>query len=503
MSSKITKKLSLSDKVGYITIGSLITQFGRIITAIVVARFVTKDIYGTYNQMFLIYGIFSPIFLSGIPGSILYFFPLLEDSEKRERFISQTISMLFSFGLIYAAIIFLSAPLVANYFHNPDLIIVLRVFSLYPILNFIYAYFQPYIVATHEVKKTPIFFSITAVSNLALMAVAVWFFPNPIGLAWASVLSLLPPIAYVLFHSKEFINIGLFRLSRKEIITQLKYAFPLGLASVIGQISYQIDRLIVSVKFSPAIYAIYAVGAFEVPVVALIGQAVNSVLVPEIAEAYKKKDIDRITKVWGTSIRKMALIVFPSFVVILVLADLLVPLLFSTKYTDSVPLFRIYLLLMPLRIASYGLILRAIGKTKVDLYASVYYLTVNAIINIILVNILGLWGPAIGTVFSTITLAAFYIFHIQKNIKAAIRDLLPIGTLAIIMLVAVIPGIIVYFLSANFITNFGLLGRSIIWGTIYLALYAVILFRTKLLTVRDKELFLRWTGLSRIVKIKL
>lgn len=494
-------KLTLSDKVGYITIGSLITQFGRIVTAIIVARFVTKDIYGTYNQMFLIYGVFSPIFLSGIPGSILYFYPLFQDAKKRERFISQTISLLFIFGIAYSIVIFATAGIIAKYFNNPDLAVALRIFSLYPILNFIYSYFQPLLVAKNEVKKTPIFFTITAVANLLFMAVAVYFFPTPVGLAWASVFAIVPPLLYITIDSRKYLNAHLVRFSLKNISSQLKYSFPLGLAAVIGQISYQVDRIIISVKFTPAVYAIYAVGAFEMPVVALIGNAVNSVLVPEISAAYKEGDKERIFQIWKSSFKKMAVIVFPLFVIIFILADLIVPLLFSAKYNESVPLFRIYLLLMPLRIASYGLILRAIGKTKVDLYASLYYLVGNTALNIVLVNVIGLWGPAIGTVISTFSLAVFYVFNIKKYLKIKIRDIVPFLTLAKIMVISVVPGIILYFLNIYVKFNINIILKLAGFGLIYFAVYSFVLIKARLLSERDKQLISRWTGISRIAKI--
>jgi O-antigen/teichoic acid export membrane protein len=499
------KKINLSDKVAYLTVGSSINQLSRLLIVIVVARFVSKDVYGTYNQMFLVFGVLSPIFLAGIPGSLLYFFPNLR-SDKKKGFIEQTDALMSILGLLYGILIFIFADTISMYFSNPALATALKIFSLYPFLNFATSTFQSYLVVREKTKIAPLFFITSAFSKLSLIAIFLIFLPTSDGLAMAAVLSQVPTYLFIMVALiKDRINIltGLTNLRWKSVKGQLSYSVPLGLAGMIGIFAYQIDKLLVSLNFTPEVYAIYAVGAFEIPVVALIGQSVNNVLVPEISRNYKDGNYKEISRLWSESLRKMALIIFPIFAVLYILADLVILALFTDKYIESVPLFRIYLYLMPIRIASYGLILRAIGKTKIDFIASIFFLVINFVVSYYLMMAMGLVGPAIGTVITTIVLAMFYLLSIKKNTSLKLDELLPVKKLFSVAMAVAIPGLVVWGIRSVFdFKNINLFVSLTVLSAAYMVVYTIILVNSNMLNERDKSFIIKWLGLGRILNRK-
>src|SRR3989344_7982481 len=120
-----------------------------------------------------------------------------------------------------------------------------------------------------------------------------------------------------------------------------------------------------------------------------------------MAQVYSEGNLKRFVALWHASIRKLSLVVLPIFIVAMVFSHEIITILYSEKFATSVPYFRIYLLLLLIRVASYGIILQAIGKTKENLKGSIFFFILNGILNPVLVVWLGLIGPAIATVIST------------------------------------------------------------------------------------------------------
>jgi O-antigen/teichoic acid export membrane protein len=221
----------------------------------------------------------------------------------------------------------------------------------------------------------------------------------------------------------------------------LRYGIPLALTGLAGLLGFQFDRLVVTQRFSPETFAIYAVGAVELPVAVIIQQSVNSVLLPALAACWRDGDVPGLGRLWREAIRKTSLFVLPLFVIAYVLAGDLVRVAFGARYSGSVEIFRIYLLLIPLRVATYGLISMAIGRTTMNLVASLVLLGSNVVLALALVGPLGLKGPAIATVAATVLTVLYYLVRLRGILRLPIRRLFPWRTLGGNLAVAVAAGL--------------------------------------------------------------
>ena len=148
----------------------------------------------------------------------------------------------------------------------------------------------------------------------------------------------------------------------------LAYGLPFALTGLAGRLAWQFDRVVVSRRFSPAVFAVYAVGAVELPFTTIVQQSVNAVLVPALARYYALADIAGMAALWRRAIRRTSLVLLPMFVFFMLTADQVIRLLFD-HFERSADVFRIYLLLVPIRVATYGLITQAIGRTASILWA--------------------------------------------------------------------------------------------------------------------------------------
>lgn len=484
-------KLSLSSRVGFLALGGFISQIGVLLGSILLARFLTQESYGTYRQVQLLYQIASPVFLAALPGSLLYFLPIM-DKEKRKIFVSQTIMLLSGLGVVLGLITMLTAGFISKQFQNPDLYQLLFIYSLFPPAAFIGSYFSSYLVVEGRVKLIMLITMVSAllsffgiVANVLLNhSLATIFFTQ---MAITTLISL-----FSLAYTQKTLGLS-FRINFASIKKQLFYSFPLGLAAVTATLAWQTDRLIVSLFFDPALYAIYVVGAMEIPFLARINTSINTILIPEVSSLFQQNKRSEIMNRWSSTIRKTSLIMFPSFVFLTIFSQELLTLLYSEKYIESVPLFRIYLLLLPLRIATYGLIFQAIGKTKFILYGSILYLIVNVILNLLLYKPLGLIGPPIATVIATFLFAIYYLVALRSTFQVSITKLLPWRAISGIFTAAAFAGI---FVVPFFFFELPTPVLLVISGATYIITYSTLLYFFKLLTAQDINFLKTWISLK-------
>ena len=216
-----------------------------------------------------------------------------------------------------------------------------------------------------------------------------------------------------------------------EVGDYLRYALPIAGNDTVGVLSRSVDRLVVLSFLRVETFAFYHVGAIEVPVSLLLA-AVVSVLVPEFSRLYKEQHLEEIAHLWREAIARLALVVVPLFFFLFFFADSVVAALYPEEYAKTQWIFRIFLLVLPLRIAVYNPLLVGMGKAQWALWGSMGDLALNLILSIALVAVLQMrlphWafaGPALATVVSTYLQVIFLVGMIRWHLQWRLRDLLP------------------------------------------------------------------------------
>ena len=417
---------NLTEKAGVLTVAGVLKQLFRIFIIIFLARFLTQESFGTFKQVQLLFSFISPVLLAGLPAGVLYFLPHIKNKKEILNFISQAMTLMVLSGAVIAFAVATSALWSPTIFHNPRLGPLLIIFSFIAFAEVSVGFLRPTLIVLNKV--TPLLIFTLALSLATLLAVIFSAIGSKGNL---SVIYVFYALVYVgmfflgLLYIKKLLPKLTLSVSREGFIKQLKYAIPLGLTSTVGLLAWELDKLIVSINFTPAMYAIYVVGATEIPFIAQIRSAVNDVALPEMSKMYLGRNLSGIVGLWHSSIRKISLLILPMFVFSFVFAPEIIIILFSSNYLNSTLYFRIYLFLIIIRVASYGLILQAIGKTSEIFRGAVIFLIINLILNIVLVRIIGLAGPAVATVIATFVLALYYVLVIRKFMEFSFNKILP------------------------------------------------------------------------------
>jgi O-antigen/teichoic acid export membrane protein len=262
---------------------------------------------------------------------------------------------------------------------------------------------------------------------------------------------------------------------------------PFALASIFNIISLQIDKLIVSINSTPEVFAVYANGAIEVPFISVITGSIASVIVSQMSKemvADKKENAYYFFKKAATY---SAYVLFPIMILFLINAEPFIILLYSSKYLESAIPFTIYLFFLPIRIVVFGSAFIAAGQSRLILKRSVLEMILNVILSLILFKIIGVWGVAISSIL------VVYLWSVPYNIKmiseiynVKISQMFEYKKLFKIMMISILVSPVIYLIRQ---INIESLYQLIVSTILYLSVLCVVLYKTKVLTIKELKEF--------------
>ncbi len=275
---------------------------------------------------------------------------------------------------------------------------------------------------------------------------------------------------------------------------QLKYTFPIGLSMNAFELSHYIDKIVVSNQTSAEEYAVYARGALEIPVIGIVANTLDNLLMPKFVAAYKDNDIEGIMKSWHATIRMMAAFIYPCCLFLIITAPLLIPAIFSDKYTGSIIIFQIYTLSLLSRLSTFNVIMRAIGKTKIILWVALSSTVINLTFTYLFMMWWGLIGAPIATVLTLLILRSSYLIAITHYFNISLKDVFPWPSILKSLVISCLASVpILLLMQYSFDVWLHLLLLFIVYSVSYLGLLRLI----PSLTASDKE------GIRNFLHIKI
>lgn len=461
---------------------------------VLIARGYSVEDYGTFRQIWMITkDLAVGCFALGVPMGILYYLSVLQKPQKH-GFIVQSVLLLAILGVAASVLVYLAAPQIAANFENEALESYLRIFAFYPAillptlaLESVYISFNktPYYALFIIVSKATLLICVT----LLVMADAVLgtLLKLILGFALAELCASLIMIHYL---SKPFkgadAGIG--------IKQQFLYSAPIGMSTIVNILNVELDKFIVSLRLGVEQFAVYANGAMVVPFISTFAGAATSALMPHLVNHYENDEVDKALVLWRATIVKLAILFYPLIAFLLVFAESFIVLLFSESYESSAPVFQIYLASQLPKIIFFGPFLMALGKRMAPLIGALVGLFVNALLSWWSVDVFGLVGPALATVFSVYAVTAYYIYSIKEATGSSTSSVFPFQECLKILGISTFVAVVMHFVASRI---FDSLDNIFIFGFAYLFHFVIILivtFKMNILTQEDMD-FLR--GISR------
>lgn len=433
----------------HLTFARIVTLTISLVTNMLLSRFRTVAEYGTYSQLMLVITLATSFMMLGLPNSVNYFLARADTQEERINFLSvyYSLSTILSFvvGIVLVAIV----PIIEAYFKN----VVIRKFAyflaLYPWTRVTVSSISNVLVVYGKTKRLMFINVITAlVALLSILLIQL------LGLTFRDYITafLIGHLAiavwiYVIVSRLE--NGMAFRLQSKPIREIFSYSIPIGLAAMAGTISIEIDKLMIGGLMGTEALAMYTNAGRELPLT-LVASSLTAVLLPKMARMLKHHEKAGAVALWGDAIQLSYILICFFVTASIVFAPQVITILYSQKYLPGVQVFRVYSLVLLLRITYFGIILNSIGKTKLIFWSSLASLGLNAVLNYLMYLMFGFVGPAFATFTSILLVNLLQLIFTSRVLLVPFSKLFPWRKLLEISAVNAFWGIICYFFVRSF-----------------------------------------------------
>lgn len=409
------------------------SQFVAFVISIVLARLLTPDDYGVIAMILVFINIADVFVQSGFSSALIQ----KKDADQLDFSTIFYCSALASVFIYFS--LFLSAPLVGQFYNNESIVLYLRVFSLKIPLS-VYNSIQHAYVSRHMQFKR--FFLSTLIGTIISGIIGVLMAYFGYG-AWALITQYISNTVFdtlVLCVTVPWRPSLSFSLRRAKSL--MSYGWKILAADLSGTFFGQLRNLIIGRYYTPSDLAFYSKGQqFPLLVYNNVGVSIMSVLFPAISNV--GDDIEKAKRMTRRSMQVITFILVPMLMALAAIATPLIRLLLTNKWDDSIPFLQILCLgfsMAVLGIAPFQA-LKAIGLGNVVLKLEFIKKPIFIVLLII--------GVKISVLATAVTMAAYELYGVLVNstqvkkylnytYREQIHDVLPYVVITAIMFVAML-----------------------------------------------------------------
>jgi O-antigen/teichoic acid export membrane protein len=400
--------------------------------------------FGTYKQLFLIYGTLYGLAQIGMAESLYYFVP--RKPREAGPYIANALVTLALAGLACLGLLVIFEDSIAGWLSNPQLEEHIVLLGLFLVLMLVSALFEIVMVARKQHLAAAWTYGVSDVVRTALLVVPAFVHGGLRsvllgGVAFAG----LRVAAMLRWLWREFGSD--LRPDRRLWRYQLGYALPFALAVGIEVLQANLHQYVVASRFDAATFAIYAVGCLQIPLVDLITTSAANVMMVKMAEDDPQSRGKAALALWHHTMTRLALLIFPLAVVLLLMAHDVIVTLFTSTYIASVPIFMTWTLMIVPSVFCVDAVLRAHAQTRFLFVMNLLRLVLVVVLISWCLSTFGLVGAVLVTLVATSIVRVLSIARIAHLLDVPLARILPWGKLAGIALCAVAAAPLAYWIS--------------------------------------------------------
>ena len=485
--SQEVKTHSISKQAIVLIMGRGLAASFTFLIPVVLARYLSPSDYGTFKQVFLIYSTLFMALPFGIIQSLYYFIP--KEPERIRTYLVQSFLFLQGSGLVAVLFLFFFRKSIAMSLNNPDLEGYLFQLGIFIFLMLSAAYFEALLISSQKINQAALLGFVSEASKTACMLIPLLIFHQLSYLMWGMNLFAFFRFAFVLVYIVKEYHLSWKDFEWGSFRRQLLYSVPFGFAVILQVTQDKLHNFVISYQYSAAVFAVYSIGMFQLPIVDLIYTPMSQLLIVRMTALRQKSTRQEVILLWHDITKKMAMVFFPLFVLFQLIARDFVVLLFTETYLPSVPIFRVAVVTLLAAVFLPEGALRAYADTRFILRVTFFKLIVTLLLIFPFLNWFGLSGGVITLVIVLLLAKAILLWKMSQLIPLSLTQLLPWRELLNIAVFSVLCAVPAFFVKGiSFSSHFIGLSVSVI---VYLLFYLVFLFTSHLITFDEKREIVR------------
>jgi len=389
---------------------------------VALVRVFDQATFGTYKQLFLVFGTLYYIAQVGMAESLFYFVP--QTQGRRGAYVANAVIGLGAVGLVSGALLWAGTPAIAAWLNNTALAAYLPWIGAFLLLMLVSAGLEIVLIARGRFAWAAASYGLSDLLRSLLFIVPAlvtrrleWV------LAGAVAFAALRAVVTLGYFAGEFR--GALRPGSGALKQQLSYALPFGAAVLVDTIQGNLHQYVVSARFDAATFALYAVGCLQIPFVDFVAGPAGNVMMVRMSERLADKDRDSVVALWHQTTLRLALIFFPLTALLLVLGRDLIVVLFTPAYAASVPIFLVWSLSILFPVIQTDGVLRVFARTRFLLLVNVARLLLILASISWFLSRFGLMGAVLVTLSGMLLAKGLMLFDMTRLLKVGLRGLLP------------------------------------------------------------------------------
>jgi O-antigen/teichoic acid export membrane protein len=262
---------------------------------------------------------------------------------------------------------------------------------------------------------------------------------------WALVAVAFARMAVTLLYCIPVYRPSLRDCSIKTFKEQFSYAIPLGLATIVLLVFAQTDKYVIIHFMGREVFAVYAVGAYQLPFVDIVRNSIMNVVFPLMAQHQKEGRNGEILGLWRRATLKTAVLFFPIFVFLEVSARPFITILFTEEYGDATPVFMIYLLIFLRTALDTTSVLMVFKRTTFMFKVNAVSVLFHIVFCVTMYKTFGWLGVPIATVIASYLQNTVNMIKSARLLETPLYKLMPWVQLVIRFMAAAVVGVGLHF----------------------------------------------------------
>jgi O-antigen/teichoic acid export membrane protein len=454
---------------------------------IVLVRLFDQEQFGTYKQIFLLYGTILNIAQLGMSESLFYFLP--GSTGDAGRYVCNSLLVLGGIGLLSCGLLYMGGDLIAQYMNNPALAPLMPLLAVFFLLMLASYVLEIVMTARHQYAYAAVSYGISDVARAALIVMPALLFQTVASVLYGAIIHAVLRLGATIWYCRAQFGSGL-RPDRSLLLRQIGYSLPFALYVLVHTGQESVHLFAVSSWFDAVTFAVYSVGCLQIPLAEVVSMSVINVMMVGMVQAIREGRGAAVVAMWHDTVRKLFLMLLPFVAVLLLAAQDLIIFLFTDAYAASVPIFRIWSLAILLSAIPMDGLLRVYAQTPFLLLINVVKFTLVAGGIYWFVAGLGLVGPVVLTVLA---LAAGKVIGLARMMMCGhltASNLLPWRSLVEIGLVGAAASVPAWWIAAH--VSAPHLARVVMIALTYGAAYVCLALVCGVIRKSEQERVLSW-----------